>query len=79
MLDPDYEAGAIDGEYWTPLHDKLAQRLKEIPAVELKRAVHAALEAYQSRFGTGTGNFYGPIGDEMTALREALTKGEAVK
>jgi hypothetical protein len=31
MLEPDYEADAIDGEYWTPLHDKLAARLAQPP------------------------------------------------
>jgi hypothetical protein len=32
MLEPDWEADAIDGEYWTPLHDKLQQRLSQQPA-----------------------------------------------
>lgn len=31
MLQPGYEADAIDGEYWTQLHDKLAARLAQPP------------------------------------------------
>lgn len=33
MLEPGWEADAIDGEYWTPLHDKLAARLTGPPVV----------------------------------------------
>jgi hypothetical protein len=38
MLEDGYEASWPDGEYWTPLHDKLQQRLSAPPVTRLQDA-----------------------------------------
>lgn len=44
------------------------------PSNAVYSAAQVVLDAYQSRFETGTGNYFGPIDDEIAALRSALTK-----
>lgn len=52
------------------------ERVREARRKAIERAAHAALEAYESRFGSThvktRNNLTGPIDDEMIALREAL-------
>lgn len=46
-------------------------------AERIQSAAQDVLDAYQNRFETGTGNYFGPIDDEIAELRTAISKANA--